>query len=98
MPKQGVSSTFKTGRGFGQLEGLLSGMGVSYTLVKPREWQGVMFSGLPKCDTKELSFMVCKRLFPGIDLRKNDNCRIDHDGIADSLMIAEFGRRKLIGK
>jgi crossover junction endodeoxyribonuclease RuvC len=96
MPKQGVSSTFKTGRGFGLLEGLLFGMGISYILIKPRDWQTEIFKGLPKDDTKKLSIMVSQRLFPGIDLKKNDRCTVSHDGIADSLMIAEFGRRKFI--
>ena len=46
-------------------------------------------------DTKKMSELAAKRLFPATDLRKNENCEISHDGIVDALLIAEYGRRIL---
>lgn len=39
MPKQGVASMFRLGRGFGTLEGLLAATAESYQIVDPKAWQ-----------------------------------------------------------
>ncbi len=65
------------------------------TLVRPQEWQREMFAGSPGDDTKQRSILVAMRLFPGFDLRRTERCCGPHDGIADALLIAEWGRRKL---
>jgi crossover junction endodeoxyribonuclease RuvC len=39
MPKQGVSSSFNFGHSLGVVEGLLQGLGVTYTLVTPQAWK-----------------------------------------------------------
>lgn len=39
MPQQGVSSTFKFGRGTGKLEGMLIAHGIPYEEKIPRTWQ-----------------------------------------------------------
>jgi len=46
-------------------------------------------------DTKAMSLLAAKRLFPNTDFRKNTHCKIPHDGIVDALLIAEYGRRLL---
>jgi hypothetical protein len=46
-------------------------------------------------NTKAMSLVAAKRLFPNVDLRKNTSCTVAHDGIVDALLIAEFGRRLL---
>ena len=46
-------------------------------------------------DTKAMSLQAAKRLFPKIDLRASDRCKIAHEGIVDALLIAEYGRRNL---
>ena len=95
MPKQGVSSTFKTGRGFGLIEGIAVGMMIPYTLITPRTWQKEMFNGLGKADTKQLSKQVAQRLFPKIDFRATERCTKIHDGLTDSILIAEYLRRTI---
>jgi hypothetical protein len=93
---QGIVSTFTTGRGFGQLEGLCAGIPISYELVHPRSWQPKMLPA-GQGDTKARAVLAAKRLFPSFDLRAHDGCRVPHKGIPDALLIAEFGRRRLGG-
>jgi len=45
-------------------------------------------------DTKSTSINAARRLFPAIDLRKNERCKKIDDNKVDSLLIAEYGRRK----
>lgn len=45
-------------------------------------------------DTKSTSINAARRLFPNIDLRKNDRCKKIDDNKVDSLLMAEYGRRK----
>lgn len=48
--------------------------------------------------TKEMSLLAAKKLFPKYDLRdpdrKTDRAKAPHDGLIDSLLIAEYCRRK----
>ena len=65
----------------------------SYKVTKPGKFFGQIRKG--SRDTKAMSLLAAKRLFPNVDLRKNDRCKIAHDGIVDALLIAEYGRRLL---
>jgi Holliday junction resolvasome RuvABC endonuclease subunit len=95
MPKQGVSSTFTIGQGFGQLEGICAGLNLPYTIVMPREWQKEMFKGLPKGKPKDHSKLIAQQLFPDITFKKSARCTKIHDGMTDAILIAEYARRKL---
>ena len=88
--KQGVSSTFKTGRGFGILEGIAAGMKIPYMIIGAKIWQKKMFEGMGKSDTKQLSKIIAQRLYPNEDFRATERCTKIHDGITDSLAIALF--------
>jgi crossover junction endodeoxyribonuclease RuvC len=93
-PKQGVSSVFKFGEGFGLLQGLLVAHQIPFTLVTPQKWTKEMHQGIGgEMDPKKKSLIAVQRLFPGVDLRKSERCRVPHDGLVDALLIAEFGRR-----
>ena len=48
-----------------------------------------------KMKAKEKSKLAYRRLFPALDLKKTDGCKVPHDGFIDALLIAEYGR--LIG-
>jgi crossover junction endodeoxyribonuclease RuvC len=81
MPKQGVSSSFKFGRSFGFLQGLLVAYKVPFALITPQTWQKHM-----KCLTKgdkNVSKAAAQRLWPKI--------KITHTN-ADALLIAEYCR------
>ena len=45
-------------------------------------------------DTKSTSINAARRLFPAIDLRKNERCKKTDDNKVDSLLMAEYARRK----
>lgn len=96
-PHQGVSSTFTFGRSFGNIEGVLAALKIPYILVSPKKWCAEMHSGVEvilkkdgKRDPKKMSLIAVKRLFPEIDFKKNDRCRIDHSGLVDACLLAEY--------
>ena len=94
MPKQGVSSTFNFGMNFGFIQGVLKAYGIPYELVTPQKWKKEF-----SCTSdKNTSIEVCKRLFPSVNLKATYRCRKDHDGMAEALLIAEYGRRHYNGK
>jgi len=82
MPKQGVSSTFKFGRSFGFLQGLLVALQIPFEFVTPQKWQGYM--GCRTAGDKNVSKAAAQRLFP--------NLKITHAN-ADALLIAEYCKR-----
>lgn len=89
MPKQGVSSTFNFGMNFGFIQGVLKAYSIPYELVTPQKWKKEF-----SCTSdKNTSIEVCKRLFPTVNLKATERCKKDHDGMAEALLIAEYGRR-----
>lgn len=82
MPKQGISSTFKFGRSFGFLQGLLVAFQIPFELVTPQKWQG--FMGCRTAGDKNVSKAAAQRLHPSL--------KITHAN-ADALLIAEYCRR-----
>lgn len=81
-PQMGVKSAFTFGEGFGALKMALAASAVPYDLVTPQRWQAVM-----ECRTggdKNISKARAQHLWP--------QAKITHF-IADSLLIAEYGRR-----
>jgi Holliday junction resolvasome RuvABC endonuclease subunit len=81
-PQMGVKSAFTFGQGFGQLEMALTAAGIPFERVRPQVWQkslGCMTKG-----DKNITKRKAQELFPEI--------KITH-AIADSLLIAEYGRR-----
>ena len=84
MPGQGVSSTFKFGKGWGVLIGLLTALRIPYELVTPNKWQ--KYLGCQSKGDKNATKNKAQQLFP--------NIKIVH-GNADSILIAEYGKRLL---
>jgi crossover junction endodeoxyribonuclease RuvC len=92
-PKQGGVSNFTTGLNFGTLLGLLCGLEMAHQVVTPREWgKALGVSGKTKNDGCG-AVLVAQRMFPGVNLLATARCRVAHDGLADALLIAEYGRR-----
>lgn len=94
MPGEGLPRTFKTGFGFGMLQGILTGLEIPFVVVNAKEWQKEMFKGLPKDqDTKVSSALVAQRLFPKNEFRATERSRTIADGMTDAACIAEYGMR-----
>lgn len=91
MPKQGVNSMFHFGENYGFIQGLLTAYSIPYELVTPQKWK----KEFQITGDKNSSIAVCKRLFPDVPLRRTDRCRKDDDGYAESLLMAEYAKRRL---
>lgn len=91
MPKQGVASTFKFGVNYGKILGILRVYEIDVHLVTPSKWKKAM--GVTS--DKQTSINKAKELFPGINLIP-ERCRKEHDGIAEALLIAEYGRQQYV--
>lgn len=94
MPGQGVVSMFNFGQNFGFIQGVLKAYEIPFELVPPQKWK----KEFSVTSDKNTSIEVAKRLFPGVNLKATDRCRKDHDGMAEALLIAEYGRRHYNGK
>ncbi len=88
MPKQGLSSTFKFGRGYGQLIGMCQTLAWPYILVTPQEWKAKVLAGTAKDKAAAVAFAAAR--YPGIQLVQ-PRCRVPHDGVADAVCIAHYG-------
>lgn len=93
MPGQGVTSMFNYGVGFGRLLGILEALGLPYRLVTPQAWKGVVLAGTAK--DKDAAIAFVRRAYPSINLTPGQK-RKPHDGIADAVCIAEYGRQLMI--
>ena len=82
---------------FGEHYGFWRGLFAAYTLrvldPRPQAWQKAMgVTGKGK-ERKDSSVALCAKLFPGVTLVL-PGCRKAHDGMADALLLAEWGRRQ----
>lgn len=75
---------------YGQLIGMCQAKGWPLKIVEPREWKRVVLKGT-KRDKQAACAYVAMR-YPKIDLRPGRR-RKAHDGIADAVCIAEWGKR-----
>lgn len=97
MPKQGVTSTFTFGKGYGQLIGMCQVKGWEYHLVRPQTWQKELRKHMPELDveekwTKDCSVAFCEQKYPSINLLATKRSIKPHDGMADAICIAHYGK------
>jgi len=85
MPKQGVSSSFNFGMGYGLWLGILSGLNIPYTTVTPQAWKK-HFDLIGK--DKGASAEVASSLFP--DRKWYTPRGKALDGMADAALIAKY--------
>lgn len=83
MPAQGVSSSFNFGKHFGNVEGVIEGLGIALSYVTPQYWK--KRAGLLKAE-KDKARTLARQLYPLAPLdRKKDH------GRADAILIAHYG-------
>lgn len=92
MPGGGIAN-FHRGVSRGGWEWFCVALLIPYMLVSPARWQRSMLDGLPPGDSGERSILAAKRLFPDANLKRSPRSRKDDDGMAEALLIAEYGRR-----
>lgn len=89
MPKQGVTSMFTFGVGYGTILGILLANGIVPLDAKPSVWKRTM----RVTADKKTSIKKAQELFPNTSLLPTSRCRVPSDGLAEALLIAEYGRR-----
>lgn len=83
---------------FARVESVLILGGFRREPITSRKWQKI-FWAVPKMakgqkfDTKAAALNKAKQLWPNQDWRKNERCKVAHDGLVDAALIAEYCRR-----
>ncbi len=90
MPRDGVKQAFKFGENYGFVKGTLMTLGIPFQEVPPQTWKKE-YSLISK--TKQDSIKRCKELFPNVNLLPTERSKKDSDGLAEALLICEYGRR-----
>lgn len=91
MPKQGVTSVFNYGEGFGSWLGILSALAIPFIRVRPQQWKKEILAGR-EIVGKDTSRLAAMEMFPNVDFGKRKDA-----GRAEALLIAEFCRRQRFG-
>ena len=89
MPGQGTVSMFKFGKSYGTLLGILGALKIPTKLVTPQAWKKVILAGTKK--DKDAAIVYVRMRYPDFNLIL-PRCRKPHDGMADAICIAEYGR------
>ena len=87
MPKQGVSSTFNFGMGFGIWLGIIAAIGIPMEFTTPQAWKKSYGLG----SDKESARAKALELFP---CQANNLKLKKHHGRAEALLLAEYLRRR----
>jgi len=90
MPKQGVSSTWKFAQEYGFIQGVLEALNIPFQTVPPQTWKKA-FSLINQ--DKNKSIETAQKLYPEVSLIPTSRSRKPSDGMAESLLIAEYARR-----
>lgn len=91
MPGQGVASMFSFGQTYGMLQGIIRTLQLPMVLVPPQTWKKVILEGTQK--DKGAAIQYNRQLYPTISLHATERCTTDHDGMAEALCMADYGRR-----
>jgi crossover junction endodeoxyribonuclease RuvC len=81
MPGQGISSTFKFGRGYGFLRGVITALKYPLHDVTPQRWQKAL--GCLSGGNKNITKQKAQQLYPQL--------KITH-ATADAILIATYGK------
>lgn len=96
MPVLGSVQAFSFGKLYGIMLGLAVALEIPHTIVHARTWQKEMFRDISSDNTKQASAMIAKQLYPEQTFLPTERSKKIHDGMTDSLLIAEWGRRNNI--
>lgn len=89
-PKQSTQSGATQGINWGLIVGALRAHGYPVRVVRPQEWKNKVLKGTKK--EKDDAIAFSRNAYPKIDLIPG-KCRVEQDGIADAVCMAEYGRQ-----
>lgn len=87
-PGEGIVSAFRFGEGVGIIKGVVAALGIPLVNPTPQAWKKVVLAGTAK--DKDAAIQHVRSRWPDVRLVP-PRCRVPHDGIADSVCLAEFG-------
>lgn len=95
MPKQGVTSAFTFGMGYGTWLGIIDAFGMSLDRVEPARWKKSIMDGMGR--EKEAAILRAQQLFPNhaylLEAKRGESTKKEVEGMAEALLIAEYRRR-----
>lgn len=97
-PKQSAQSGLTTGINYGIVLGIIKTLQIPVYEVSSQTWKKKMGLSKEKSasestkDRKDRSRALASSHFPQVDLRATDRCKTIHDGMAEALLLAEYGR------
>ncbi len=99
ISKQGLSSSGKTMYQFGLLEGLIEGLDLEPIVIRPKEWQDIIFPQVDLDNLNEYNYALTKLKSIGFVEQKFSKSYLfttsrqkkPSDGIADAICIASAG-------
>ena len=106
LPKQGCTSTFNYGLGYGKILSILEILEIPFEEIRPVKWKKEFSLTIPKNqkgkkakskDKKELSAKVAIQLYPKLKKEFYTERGKLLDGRVDSLLIATYAERKNAG-
>lgn len=89
-----AQASFSLGYSMGMYEAFCEGIGISYEVVISKKWQKYFGITGAKGNTKTQSYQAASKLFPNAELTGPRGGI--KDGRSDALLIAEWGRRRLV--
>jgi len=88
MPGQGITSTCTFCRGYGIILGILGTLKIPVVEITSQRWKKKILAGTKR--DKYAAIEYVRKRYPKIDLKPGRKKK-PHDGIADSICIAEYG-------
>ena len=103
------ATALSMGYQMGAIEGICAAYGLANVPVAAKVWQSEMFIGVreimkpakktsktgkPTRDTKAMALCSIKQRFPNLKLTFGEKSKKPHDGLVDSVLLAEYSRMK----
>lgn len=90
MPQQGVRSMFTFGFTVGALHGIIACLKIPLFQISPQSWKKLVLVDTKK--DKDAAITYCRNVYPDVSLFATERSRTYHDGMAEALCIATYGR------
>lgn len=88
----GIGSARALGRSLGVIHGTLAAFKIKTVFIRPQKWMSAIHFTTAQ-DTKERSRAAFKKLFPAVNALATARSRVEHEGMIEASLIAEYGRR-----
>jgi hypothetical protein len=91
-----ASTAYSVAASFHSLRGYLEAYHAFYCRITPQSWQKAMLGKVPAGETKAYALAKAREIWPEESWLASPRSKVPHEGIVDSFLIAEHGRRHLL--